>query len=928
MRIRSLLIVGIAVSISMVVVLSYIDWIFDQRITEISEEQKQVTACARDVSELLVLTNEYAVYAGERAVQQWKIHHQNIISALAKGTDAKIRQLPKETLNQAELLAVIFQRIVEVGNTPQNKLQFRSRQFLLDQLFTNARILSDSINHWGESTEIAHHKAEQEFRAIALAIPVLLLIMLLLISAILVRRILLPIYQMQLAIASIAKGDFSKRSNTHTNDELGELSRNFDAMAVDMVSELRKEISEREQAQAQIISSENRFRNFFEKNSSTMLLIEPKSGEIIDANEAAAYYYGYARTTLIGMRVANINTMSAELIAAEMEKALKEKCNYFIFSHRMSSGEIRDVEIHSTPIETGGRELLFTIVHDITDRKRAEENILITASVFKSSQEAIIISDANNVIIDVNPAFTKITGYSHNEVIGKKPNLLSSGLQQDEFYEQLWKTLLAEKGWRGELWNKRKNGETFAEQLSISAICDDSGKVLRYVAVFSDISHIKQYEAELRRVAHYDALTGIPNRLLLADRMKQAIAQTSREQNMMAICYLDLDGFKPINDSSGHETGDEVLIEVSKRIGNAIRGGDTVARLGGDEFVVLLLGLEKGEECVTTLERLLASIADPINVNNKTVAVSASIGVSMYPMDNEDPDTLLRHADQAMYIAKQSGKNCFHIYDVALDQRARNQNEFLKSIRYALENSQFELYYQPKVNLRTKELVGAEALIRWRHPERGLLPPSEFLRHIENTDLDIEIGEWVTATALNQMEQWQKAGLNIEVSINISGYHLESPGFIEKLEQLCTFKHNQSFGKLQIEVLETAALNDIAVVSGIIESCRKFGVRFALDDFGTGYSSLSYLSGLPVDALKIDQSFVRDMLEDNGDRAIVIGIIALAKAFHRQAVAEGIETEAQFNMLLDMDCEVGQGYGIARPMPASEMLKWRMKTRS
>ena len=278
-----------------------------------------------------------------------------------------------------------------------------------------------------------------------------------------------------------------------------------------------------------------------------------------------------------------------------------------------------------------------------------------------------------------------------------------------------------------------------------------------------------------------------------------------------------------------------------------------------------------------------------------------------------------------MYIAKQSGKNCFHIYDVALDQRARNQNEFLKSIRYALENNQFELHYQPKVNLRTKELVGAEALIRWRHPERGLLPPSEFLRHIENTDLDIEIGEWVTATALDQMDQWRKDGLDIEISINISGYHLESAGFIEKLQQQCTVKHKLPFGKLQIEVLETAALNDIAVVSGIIESCRKLGVRFALDDFGTGYSSLSYLSGLPVDALKIDQSFVRDMLEDEGDRAIVIGIIALAKAFHRQAVAEGVETEAQFKVLLDMGCEVGQGYGIARPMPASEMLAWRMK---
>jgi diguanylate cyclase (GGDEF)-like protein/PAS domain S-box-containing protein len=909
----------------MVVVLALIDWIFEVRIMEISEEQNKVIACARDVSELLVLTNEFAEYSEERAVLQWKVHHKNIVNALTNSIDSKTRLLTKESLTQAESSAVIFDRLVALSHSPNNKLKFRSRQLILDQLLTNEMILSDSVNHWGELTAISHNKAEQQFHAIALVIPVLLIIMLLFITAILVQRILLPIAQIQAAVAAVAKGDLSARSNTNTNDELGELSRSFDAMALDMVAELRREISERKQAQDQIISSEKRFRNFFDKNSSTMLLIEPKTGEIIDANEAAASYYGYDRTKLVEMKIGNINILPPILIAEAMEKALKEKRKYFVFSHRISSGEIRDVEVHSTPIESSGRELLFTIVHDITDRKRAEANIQITASVFNSSQEAIIISDADNAIIDVNPAFTKITGYSRDEVIGKDPNILSSGLQNEEFYVALWKSILEENSWRGEIWNKRKNGEIFPEQISISTICDDNGKILRYIAVFSDISHIKQYEAELRRVAHYDALTGIPNRILLADRMKQAIAQTSREQNMMAVCYLDLDGFKPINDSSGHETGDEVLVEIAKRIGNTIRGGDTVARLGGDEFVVLLLGLEKGEECVTTLERLLTSIAEPISVKNKTFSVSASIGLSMYPMDDEDPDTLLRHADQAMYSAKQSGKNRFHIYDVALDRRARNQNEFLKSIRYALDHNQFELYYQPKVNLRTKELVGAEALIRWWHPERGLLSPSEFLRLIENTDLDIEIGEWVTATALNQIDQWRKAGLDIEVSINISGYHLESAGFIEKLKQQCTQNHNLPFGKLQIEVLETAALNDIPVVSGIIESCRKFGVRFALDDFGTGYSSLSYLSGLPVDALKIDQSFVRDMLEDEGDRAIVIGIVALAKAFHRQAVAEGIETEAQFRMLLDMGCEVGQGFGISRPMPASEMVCWRMK---
>ncbi|MBI3902559.1 MAG: PAS domain S-box protein [Nitrosomonadales bacterium] len=561
---------------------------------------------------------------------------------------------------------------------------------------------------------------------------------------------------------------------------------------------------------------------------------------------------------------------------------------------------------------------------DITERKGAEESLRITASVFDTSQEAILITDASNAISDVNPAFTRITGYSREEVLGRNPKLLSSGRHDQAFYAAMWQSLNQNRSWRGEVWNRRKSGETYAEMLSISVICDNNGKVLRHVGLFSDISHLKEHEAELNRVAHYDALTGIPNRLLLADRMRHAIAQTAREQNMMAVCYLDLDGFKLINDTIGHEAGDHVLIEIAKRIKDTIRGGDTVARLGGDEFVVLLLGLEKGEECVATLERLLTSISQPILVKNQLYTLSASIGVSIYPLDDEDPDTLLRHADQAMYVVKQSGKDRFHIYDPALDLRARSHHEFLRSIRHGLERGQFELHYQPKINLRSKRMVGAEALIRWRHPERGLLFPAEFLRLVENTELDIEIGNWVIATALEQIALWRHAGLDIEVSINISAYHLESPHFTEKLRQKLARHPDLPPGKFQIEVLETAALEDIDIVRKIIATCGKLGVRFALDDFGTGYSSLSYLSSLPVDVLKIDQSFVRDMLEDKGDMAIVQGIIALARAFERETVAEGIETAAHYQALLDMGCELGQGYGIARPMPAHELTKWRI----
>ena len=648
--------------------------------------------------------------------------------------------------------------------------------------------------------------------------------------------------------------------------------------------------------------------------------------KIVWANLAYETLFGFGRGELVGVSprelylneedykavgTAYSNIINDEVIRIEHEFVRKDGSHIWVDMSGMALNK-----------ETG--EVLWVFV-DVTDRKRVEENLLITAGVFASSQEGILITDANNNIIEVNDAFTRISGYSHEDVLGMNPKVLSSGQQKKIFYSKMWQALKRDKAWRGEVWNKRKTGEIYVEMLSISVICDEEGKVLRYVGVFSDISHIKEHEAELRRVAHYDALTGIPNRVLLADRMKQAIAQTSRERNMMAVCYLDLDGFKPINDSLGHDAGDHVLIEVARRIENTIRGGDTVARLGGDEFVILLLGQDKGEECVTTLERLLAAIAQPISFNNNSSMISASIGVSIYPLDDEDPDTLLRHADQAMYMAKQSGKNRFYIYDATLDRQTRDQREFQNSIRHGLAYNQFELYYQPKVNLRTKEMVGAEALIRWRHPDRGLLSPVEFLRATENTDLDIEIGEWVTATALAQMNRWQNSGLNIEISINISGYHLESPRFMDHLQKQLAQYPDMPFGKFQIEVLETVALNDITVVRDIIDACRKFGVGFALDDFGTGYSSLSYLSRLPVDVLKIDQSFVRDMLEEKGDMAIVQGIIALARAFDRQTVAEGIETEAHYQVLLDMGCELGQGYYIARPMTAEELTSWQSR---
>ena len=434
--------------------------------------------------------------------------------------------------------------------------------------------------------------------------------------------------------------------------------------------------------------------------------------------------------------------------------------------------------------------------------------------------------------------------------------------------------------------------------------------------------HLEQ-EKQLENIAHFDVLTGVPNRMLLADRLAQALARTKREQGLMAVCYLDLDGFKSVNDNFGHEAGDQVLVEVTRRIKETIREDDTVARLGGDEFVLLLVGLQAPEECVSSLHRLLLAINQPVQLREKSLRISASIGVSLYPEDEQDADTLLHHADQAMCIAKQSGKNRYHLFDAKNDQRARSHHALLQQIRHGLQHGEFELYYQPKVDLAARRMVGAEALIRWHHAQRGLLQPEEFLRVIENTELEIELGNWVIASACAQLRQWRQDGHDVEVSINISAYHLQSADFIntlrDEMQHCCPRPCHRC---LQIEVLETVALEDIARVGEIIRICRAFGVGFALDDFGTGYSPLTCLSKLEVDALKIDQSFVRVMLEEKGAHAIVQGIIGLAHAFDRTVVAEGAEHAAHFQALLEMGCPIVQGYGISKPMPASALLEW------
>jgi len=683
-----------------------------------------------------------------------------------------------------------------------------------------------------------------------------------------------------------------------------------------------QDYTEQNQTTRSFIESETRFRHLFENNTLAMLLVDAQTEEIVSANQAAANYLGYPISQLTGMPAARIYPKSSRDPAESETRRDDGVANCVERRLRMASGELRDTEIHLTQTMINGRQLRLCIVIDVTERKQAEARMQLAASVFLHAREGIIITDLACHILEVNDTFTQITGYAREEVIGKNPRIFHSGQQTPAFYSELWKTLIESGHWSGEIVNRRKNGDFYPQQLTITQVRDTGGQASNYVALFSDITAIREHQKQLEHVAHHDVLTNLPNRALLTDRLHQAINYSQRLERSLAVVYLDLDGFKQLNDRFGHDVGDEFLTNLAQRMKGELRDGDTLARFGGDEFIAVLGDLERSHDCEPIIARLLAVTATPVTIRDMELQVSASIGVTLYPHDGADADQLIRHADQAMYLAKQAGKNCYHLFDVDQDAAVKTLRATLDEIERALERREFVLHYQPKVNMRTGQVIGAEALIRWQHPERGLLPPKAFLPMIEDHPICVAIGEWVINSALDQMVDWDEQGLRLPISVNVGARQMQQEGFIEQLTAALAARPSLSPDRLEIEILESSALEDISQVSEIMLACCQIGVDFALDDFGTGYSSLTYLRRLPAKLLKIDQSFVRDMLVEPDDLAIVQGVIGLAAAFSRYVIAEGVESIAHGEQLLKLGCELAQGYGIARPMPGEEMPAW------
>jgi diguanylate cyclase (GGDEF)-like protein/PAS domain S-box-containing protein len=662
------------------------------------------------------------------------------------------------------------------------------------------------------------------------------------------------------------------------------------------------------------------------KSSDDAIIGKSLDGTITSWNPGAERIFGYTALEMLGQPILRLlppDRVHEEALILESIKS-GQGVDHFETVRMRKDGSTINVSVTISPIrdEFGNLIGASKIARDTTEQKNANRQLRLTASVFTNTAEGILITDRAGKILEVNDAFTRITGYSREDVVGNDPRMFRSSRQGPEVFKSIRQSLIRRGEWKGEMWNRRKNGEAYSAWLTVSKVKGSSGKVRNYVALFSDVTVLKLQQEELEHGAHFDALTDLPNRLLLSDRLQQAMNVCQRQGSYLAVLYLDLDGFKTVNDTYGHEVGDALLVAVSRRMHATLREVDTLARMGGDEFVTVLTGIHTIQDCMQMVTRILDACAEPVHIQNQDLRVTASVGVTMYPQDNAEADQLIRHADQAMYEAKQSGKNRFHMFDSAQEAEVKSRSLQQEQLALGLRQNELVLYYQPKVNMRTGTIVGAEALVRWLHPERGLLLPGAFLPAIERHPLSDTLGLWVLETALQQMSDWKQQGLTLPVSVNVAARQLQHAGFASQLAELLAHYPGVDAHCLELEVLETSALDDIGSTATIMQACHSLGVRFAIDDFGTGYSSLTYLRHLPVETLKIDQSFVRNMLIDQSDLSIVNGVIGLAVAFQRDVIAEGVETVAHGERLMKLGCVLAQGYQIARPMPASQIPGW------
>ncbi len=650
-------------------------------------------------------------------------------------------------------------------------------------------------------------------------------------------------------------------------------------------------------------------------------------GVLVDCNDAFLNLIDYQDIDELKEHDLNIYSLMTDKSAQVFNKLVKKELLVRGFS---SEFEIDLLSKNNTKIpvivqlilryaENGKPIEIWGVMRDIRERRKAEEKLRLAAQVFESSKDAIFICDNTNKIVSVNQAFTQITGYEFDEIIGKNPKVLQSGRHDEGFYHLFWADLLSKGYWQGEIWNRRKNGETFPEWLSISLVYDHDHEISHYIAIFSDISDVKTSEAHIEFLANYDPLTQLPNRRLFIDRLDQAIKTAAREKTRLAVLFFDLDHFKTINDSLGHSIGDKMLIEVAARISDCMREIDSVSRLSGDEFAAVITDITDIGDVIKVVKKIIVAIRTAFKINDYELHVTISTGISVYPNDGENYEILLKNADTAMYCAKNSGRDSFEFFSASMSTRALERLSLEGSLRKAVENEELLIYYQPQIEVNTGRIVGMEALLRWPHAELGMISPEKFIPLAEETGLIIPIGKWVLAESCRQNKAWQDQGLvAVPIAVNVSAVQFRQHNIME-LVQAALLETGLKARYLELELTESLLMDCSEYNVTLLQNFQQLGVKLSIDDFGTGYSSFSYLSRFPINKLKIDKSFCDGTPGNKSNASIVSAIISLGHDLGMVVIAEGVEEEKQLNFLEAHQCDEIQGYIFSRPVPADEM---------
>lgn len=734
-------------------------------------------------------------------------------------------------------------------------------------------------------------------------------------------QIVTPLQRLARYCRELAKGRYGQRIQHKPQDEIGQLTRALNESSA-QIGELMSAI---EHERKELYRTSAMFRGLA-RNAVTGVFVVDGDMRFRYVNSKLAQMFGYQPDEMASNLTVPDLLVEADLNGGRWQRSTGEdgqRSNGFATSHyetraRHRDGSFLDLEIFASRMVLDGAPAIIGIALNVTERKKAEASIRRAALVYANTSEAVVVTDPNGIVVDINPAFTAITGYAAQEVIGQPISLLSSGRQDAAFYQAMWRSLLETGKWSGDIWNRRKDGTEYAERLTIDTSYNEDGTVNCRIGVFSDVTAERLKEETVWHQANFDHLTALPNRQMFHNELQRAMEQADKADHSLALIYLDLDLFKEVNDSLGHDMGDELLKQVAKRLQQAIRGDDLVARLGGDEFVLILNHVKDLKHVEEVCHRVLKAVAEPYMLRHNVATVSASLGVTQYPHDGSNVVELLQNADLAMYSAKDAGRNQYRHFSPLMQQEAQERRELLRHLMRAVEHEEFELYFQPIVELSTRKISKAEALIRWHHPERGLVSPADFIPLAEDSGLIVPIGDWVFRQAAVQAAKWRRyLGRDFQISVNVSPEQFMS----EELEPASWLAYVNSLGMsgaaVVVEITERVLMKVEDDVKRKLLSFRDAGVQVALDDFGTGYSSLAYLKRFDIDFIKIDQLFVRNITTDADDLALCQAMIAMAHRLGLKVVAEGVSDETQHALLAQAGCDYAQGFLYSRPVPVA-----------